>query len=95
MVVCNRFRDQFRLRLPQRSIVAHPSPNMGVDNRVVDRQANFNLRLYLQLTILLAIAYIVPIGKHGDASIDFSDNVIGMILAVTNRQVGLKYVTSH
>lgn len=68
---------------------------MGVDNRVVDRQANFNLRLYLQLTILLAIAYIVPIGKHGDASIDFSDNVIGMILAVTNRQVGLKYVTSH
>lgn len=43
----------------------------------------------------LAIVYIVPIGKGEDATVVFSDTVLGMILAVTNRQVGLKYVASY
>jgi hypothetical protein len=44
-----------------------------------------------QLTLRLAIVYIVPIGKGGHAVICFANVLVGMILAVTNRQVGLKY----
>jgi hypothetical protein len=51
--------------------------------------------MYLRLTLRLAIVYIVPIGKAEDATVEFSDTISGMILAVTNRQVGLKYVVSY
>ena len=53
------------------------------------------IHLHLRLTLRLAIVYIVPIGEGEDPTVAFSDTILGMILAVTNRQVGLKYVVSY